>query len=408
MDRFALTNARLIDGTGAQPVSGATVVVDRGRIAEAGRVGELSSDIPAFDVGGRAVLPGLIDAHLHLAVWGQDLGANREHTIPYLVATTVRNMRTVLAAGCTSARDCGGLDAGLRDAVREGVVDGPRLMTSVTIVSPTDGLIDPVSAQGIRSPRLPSIPDPECNGPEGVRAKVREVIRAGADFIKIATSGGVSSPRVHPQRPLFTEAEVRAAVEEAHRAGLAVACHAIGGPGLAMAVRAGVDSIEHGAMLDDPTIALMSRQGTWYVPTLSVYRWHETIGTPERKQRALAFHAQHRDSLARALEAGVPVAMGSDAGGYGLDFSLELELLAEAGLSELQAIAIGTSGSAGCLGVSRDRGTLAPGRDADLLVVSGDPSRDISALRDPGCIDAVLIAGRAVSGADPGLLAALP
>jgi imidazolonepropionase-like amidohydrolase len=398
MNSFALTNALIIDPAQPAPLHGQSILVEQGRITAVGRIDQFPADTVVFDAAGKSVLPGLIDAHIHLAVWGQDLIAHRTKTIPYLVAKTVNSFQEVLASGCTGVRDCGGLDAGLRDAIADGLITGPRIATSVTIVSPTDGLIDPMSAQGIVTPTLASIPSPSCNGVDGVRAKVREVIRSGADFIKIATSGGVSSPRVHPRRQLFTPDEVRVAVEEAHTAGLRVACHAIGGPGLRMAIEAGVDSIEHGALLDDACIELMAERGIWYVPTLAVYRWHETLGDELRRTRALELREPHRKSLRRARAAGVKIAMGSDAGGYCLDFSLELELLVEAGFTPMEAIQAGTLGSAGCLGWDADTGSLTIGKAADLLVVDGDPSRDISVLRGPAHIEAVFRAGTLLAG----------
>lgn len=397
MTRLALTNALIIDPANTTPAHGQTLVIENGRISAVGPVERLSAETQVIDVAGKSILPGLIDAHIHLAVWGQDLIAHRTNTIPYLVAKTVKSFEEVLASGCTGVRDCGGLDAGLRDAVADGLIKGPRIATSVTIVSPTDGLIDPMSAQGIVTPTLGSIPSPSCNGAEGVRAKVREVIRSGADFIKIATSGGVSSPRVHPRRQLFTLEEVRVAVEEAHTAGLRVACHAIGGPGLRMAIDAGVDSIEHGALLDDTCVELMAERGIWYVPTLAIYRWHETLGDDVRRTRALELRGPHRESLRLARAAGVNIAMGSDAGGYCLDFSLELELLVEAGFTPMEAIRAGTLGSAGCIGWE-DTGSLTIGKVADLLVVDGDPSQDISVLRGPARIEAVFRAGTVVAG----------
>ncbi|MGD0556116.1 MAG: amidohydrolase family protein [Streptosporangiaceae bacterium] len=402
MTRFALLNARVIDGESSSAREGTSILVDGDRIAAVGSAGGFPDDVVRIDATGKTVLPGLIDAHIHLATWGQNLLENRGSTIPYLVARTVSSMREVLNAGCTGVRDCGGLDAGLRDAVADGLIDGPRIATSVTIISPTDGLIDPVTTQGIASPTLSSIPSPVCDGPEAVRAKVREVIRAGADFIKIATSGGVSSPRVHPRRQLFDRDEVLAAVDEAHTAGVRVACHAIGGPGLLMAIEAGVDSVEHGALLDDQCIEAMATRGTWLVPTLAVYRWHETLGTESRRARALELREPHRAGLRRAREAGVPIAAGSDAGGYCLDFSLELELLVEAGFTPMEALRAGTLGSASVIGWQDETGSLAPGKLADLLVVDGDPASDITAIRSPSNIEAVFRNGALVAGSATG------
>jgi imidazolonepropionase-like amidohydrolase len=366
----------VIDGESAAPRATTSVLVDDGRIAAVGPAAEIPDDVVRIDATGKTVLPGLIDAHIHLAVWGQNLLENRAKTVPYLVARTVKGMREVLSAGCTGVRDCGG----------------------VTIISPTDGLIDPMTTQGISSPTLGSIPSPVCDGPDAVRAKVREVIRAGADFVKIATSGGVSSPRVHPRRQLFSRQEVMAAVDEAHTAGVRVACHAIGGPGLRIAIEAGVDSIEHGALLDEECVAAMAERGIWLVPTLAVYRWHETLGDESRRSRALEIREPHRVGLLRARDAGVPIAMGSDAGGYSLDFSLELELLVEAGFTPMEALRAGTSGSARCIGWEDETGSLTPGKAADLIVVDGDPSADITVIRSPDNIEAVFRGGALVAG----------
>jgi imidazolonepropionase-like amidohydrolase len=395
----ALTNAVVIDGSGSKPRRGLTVLFENGLIAAVDRMEAVPDGTEVLDLHGLTVMPGLIDAHLHLATWGLNLLADRDRTIPYLVARTASAMSGLLNAGCTAARDCGGLDSGLRDAVRDGLIPGPDISTSLTIISPTGGLIDPVSAQGVRSPTLGSIPAPDADGLDAVRAKVREVIRAGADFIKLATTGGVNSPLVHPGRTLFTPEEVRAIVDEAHAGGVRVACHAVGAAGAAMAVEAGVDSLEHGMELTNAIVANMAERGTWYVPTFTVYRWHETLGTGLRSERAMALHDAHRRSFAMARAAGIPIAMGTDSGAYGYDFSLELELLVEAGMTPLEAIRAGTQGSAACSGWETRRGLIAPGRDADLLVVDGDPSRDIQVIRDPRRIELVWQRGRLVGGA---------
>src|SRR5215213_7799818 len=184
-----------------------------------------------IDLEGRRVMPGLIDCHAHFAHWGMNLAAHQDSSLMLLAAETVAALRTTLEAGCTTARDLGGLDAGFREAVNRGLIAGPRLQCSLIIVSPTNGIVDPTTAQGIPSPVLPGMPSPSCNGPYEARAKVREVLRSGGDVIKIATTGGVSSPKVDPRRQLFTRDEVEAIVDEAHMAGVTVTCHALGGPG---------------------------------------------------------------------------------------------------------------------------------------------------------------------------------
>ena len=226
------------------------------------------------------------------------------------------------------------------------------------------------------------MPRSECNGPYEARARVREVLRAGADVIKIATTGGVSSPKIDPRQQIFTKEEVEAIVDEAHMAGVPVACHAVGGPGVLMAVRAGVDTIEHGGWLDDECVAEMARRGTWYVPTFAVYLWHGTIGPEFKQVRARAMREHHLRSFARAREAGVRIAAGTDIGGYGYgENALELELLVQAGLTPAQAIETATRRSAECMGLDRELGTLEPGKEADLLVIDGDPLRDVGVVR---------------------------
>lgn len=379
---LALVGGVLIDGNGGPPRPNTTLVIEGERIVEVSQRRDLGSEVRVLDLGGRTVLPGLVDCHAHFAHWGMNLLAHQDTSLMLLAAETVAALRTTLGAGCTTARDLGGLDAGFREAVARGLIAGPRLQCSLTIVSPTNGIVDPTSAQGLASPTVPGIPRPECDGPDAARAKVREVLRAGADVIKIATTGGVSSPKVDPRRQLFSRAEVEAIVDEAHMAGVPVACHALGGPGLLMAVRAGVDTIEHGGWLDEEAVAEMARRGTWYVPTFAVYRWHATLGPSFKQERAHAMREHHLRSFALAREAGIRIAMGTDIGGYGYgDTALELELLVEAGLAPSEAIVASTRRSAECLGLDHELGTLEAGKLADLIVVDGDPLQDVSILR---------------------------
>jgi imidazolonepropionase-like amidohydrolase len=325
--------------------------------------------------------------------------AHQDKSLMLLAAETVAALRTTLEAGCTTARDLGGLDGGFRDAVAQGLIPGPRLRCSLIVVSPTNGIVDPTTAQGLTSPVVPGLPAPGCNGPYEARAKVREVLRAGADVIKIATTGGVSSPKVDPRRQLFTREEVEAIVDEAHLAGVPVTCHALGGPGLLMAVQAGVDTIEHGGWLDDEVVAEMARRGTWYVPTFAVYRWHGTIGPEFKQRRAQGMRQDHLASFARARAAGVRIAMGTDIGGYGYgDTAIELELLVEAGLTPAEAIEVSTRRSAECMGLDAEIGTLEAGKQADLLVVDGDPLADIGMLRKRESLALVMKGGVGYAG----------
>ena len=395
----ALVGGTLIDGNGGPPRQGMTVVVEGGTIREVGQLREFGADVRVVDLAGLTIMPGLIDCHAHFAHWGMNLISYQHKSLMLLAAETVAALRTTLEAGCTTARDLGGLDGGFRDAVAQGLIAGPRLQCSLVVVSPTNGIVDPTTAQGLPSPVVPGLPTPGCNGPYEARAKVREVLRAGADVIKIATTGGVSSPKVDPRRQLFTREEVEAIVDEAHMAGVSVTCHALGGPGLLMAVRAGVDCIEHGGWLDDEVVAEMAQRGTWYVPTFAVYRWHGTIGPAFKQVRAKGMREDHLKSFARARQAGVRIAMGTDIGGYGYgDTALELQLLVEAGLSPLEAIETSTRRSAECMRIDGEVGTIQAGKRADLLVIDGDPLADISMLRRRESLALVMQNGVAAAG----------
>ena len=290
-----LTGATLIDGTGAAPVPDAAVVIEDGRVTAAGPRGALAwpADAAVIDARGRTVVPGLIDAHDHLAShgyalatrWGLEEPASTTHL------RTARVLADTLAMGYTTVRDAGGLDAGFKLAVEQGLVPGPRLVVALQIISPTGGIGDRVSPSGhdCCGAYDPLLPDSVANGPDAVRDVVRRIVRAGADVIKTATTGGASSRPGHgPLDAAFSAAEMEALVTESHAQGRRVMCHALGGPGLRAALEAGVDSIEHGCYLDeDPTLLnRMAVQGTFFVPTLTVYVYHRESKAPHVRERS--------------------------------------------------------------------------------------------------------------------------
>src|SRR5918911_189538 len=180
----ALIDGALIDGNGGPARPGSTLVIDGRKIPQASRHPEFGSDVRVIDLAGKTIMPGLIDCHAHFAHWGMNLIAHQDKSLMLLAAETVAALRTTLEVGCTTARDLGGLDTGFRDAVAQGLIPGPRLQCSLVVVGPTNGILDATTEQGMPSPAVPGMPEPGCNGPYEARAKVREVLRAGADCIK--------------------------------------------------------------------------------------------------------------------------------------------------------------------------------------------------------------------------------
>ena len=377
--RTAFANGWVFDGTGADPAV-ADVVVQDDRIVDVG-VG-LDGDI-MIDCSGQALLPGLFDCHVHLTISRLDAleWASAPFSLQFYEAA--RNMEQTLASGVTSVRDAGGADLGIAVAQRRGLIRGPRVQVSIHMISQTGGHGDPWEASGRSSPIFiphPGRPSGVADGVEALRAKVREMVRAGADIIKIATTGGVFSPRDDPRHGHYRDAEIAAIVEEADAAGLAVMAHAQGNAGIKAAVRCGVRSIEHGFFLDDETIEMMLERGTWLVPTLAAtegVRQAIDDGTALRpgvaEKELLVAHAAEA-SVRAAIAAGVKIAMGTDAPVYPHGRNLrELELLVEHGMSPTRALHAATGSAAALMGVDRELGTLEPGKRADLVLADGHP-----------------------------------
>jgi imidazolonepropionase-like amidohydrolase len=404
---LVLTGGRLIDGTGAGPVTGVAIIIRDGRIAavEHGPVGALPAGAETIDLSGMTVLPGLIDCHDHLAMHGYDLARRWGLDEPQSTRTlrTAKVLEATLDAGYTAVRDAGGLDAGFKRAIDEGLVKGPRLVLSLVIVSPIGGIGDRASPSGFACcvPSDPLLPDGVVNSLADVRPVVRRIVRAGADVIKCATTGGASSREGHgPRDGAFARDELQLLVDEAHALDRRVMCHALGGRGLRIAVEAGVDSIEHGCYLDEEPELLdrMAERGIFFVPTYAVYDYHRKSAIPHIRERARDLAEHHALSLSRALAAGVRIAAGTDAGGHGHPpNALEIACLVRAGMTPLQALRAATGWAAECLGRGHDIGTVEKGKLADLVAVAGDPLADVGMLQDPGRIALVLKGGKIVA-----------
>jgi imidazolonepropionase-like amidohydrolase len=402
MARTVFAGGRLFDGTGA-PIGDADVAIEDGVIAEVGS--GLDGD-EVVDVSGSTLFPGLFDTHVHVMFAG-DLDFLRALQMPfsYRFYEAIRNLEATLGIGITTVRDAGGADLGVKQALEDGIISGPRVQISITMLSQTGGHGDgwlPSGAEIDLFPPYPGAPASIVDGPDEARRKVRELIRAGAEVIKIATTGGVLSPRDHPQKPGFGDEEIEVMVAEARAAGLEVMSHAQSPAGIKSAVRAGVRSIEHGIYLDDEAISLMLERGTYLVPTLvaatGVIRAADAgAAIPEvALTKAREVVEAHRESIRRAIEAGVTIAMGTDSGvtPHGENL-LELELMAGCGMAPLDVLVATTKTAAELMGLELELGTVEPGKRADLVVVSGDPLdfRDLAAR-----IEAVYQDGRLVAG----------
>src|SRR3712207_4867450 len=342
MTRRVFSGGQVFDGTGSPPTPG-DVAVEDGRVVEVGT--GLDGD-EVVDCTGATVLPGLFDCHVHVMISGVDTLRHLQTPFSYGFFEAVRNLRRTLAQGITSVRDAGGADLGVAEAVRTGLIAGPRIQIAISMLSQTGGHGDGWHVCGSELPLMgphPGRPDTVVDGPDEMRRTVRELFRAGADVIKVATSGGVLSAREDPRHPHFRPAELDVLVEEAEAAGAFVMAHAQGAEGIKAAVRAGIRSIEHGIFLDDEAIELMLAKGTWLVPTLAAPRAVLTAvangaSLPDAViEKARAVQSVHDASVARAVEAGVKVAMGTDSGvGPHGDNLSELALMAGCGMTTAQ------------------------------------------------------------------------
>ncbi len=401
MTRTLLHGGRIFDGTGS-PAADGDLVLEDGRIADVGT--GLDGD-EQVDMSGLTLLPGLFDCHVHVTMSGIDLLRRLQRPFSYQFFQAASNLRATLDCGITTVRDAGGADLGIQQAVEDGLVDGPRMQIAITALSQTAGHGDGWLPSGINTSlhaSYPGRPAGIVDGPEEMRKRVREIVRSGANVIKVMTSGGVLSPRDSPQHAHFRPDELAALMAEANAAGLPVMAHAQATDGIKNAVRAGIRSIEHGIYLDDEAIEMMLAAGTWLVPTLAAPKAVlAAAGSGSQLADGVAAKAQaviqaHQDSFARAVSAGVKIAMGTDSGvgPHGQNLG-ELVLMAEGGMAPQDVLAATTRSAAELLGIGDDTGTLSPGRRADLVAVAGDPL-DLARLK--ANIAAVYKDGRLVRG----------
>ncbi|MED1201786.1 metal-dependent hydrolase family protein [Heyndrickxia acidicola] len=390
-----IKNATLIDGTGKDPVQNAAVLIKDNRIVEVGTQDTVkvpNGEVKVIDAQGGYLLPGLIDTHVHMMFEVKDMRETLVTPFALQFYQAIEYLKRTLNVGITSVRDAGFTDYGVKVAVEQGLIKGPRMQVSINPLTITGGHGDSWMRSGMDVTRqsYPGMPSGLCDGPEEVRKKVREMLRAGADIIKVHATGGVMSPTDHPEFTQFSEEELLIIVQEAaFRRGVKVMAHAQGAEGVKNAVRAGIHSIEHGIFLDDEAIELMLKKGTYLVPTLlapvSVLEASEK--TDDMPEYAVAKAREvvdiHRESVAKAYKAGVKIAMGTDAGVMPHGTNLrELGLMCGIGMSPMEALVATTKVAAECMGWGDRVGTLEKGKAADFVVVKTNPLENIRSLED--------------------------
>jgi imidazolonepropionase-like amidohydrolase len=404
-----IRNATLIDGTGQAPVTDAALIIEDNQIRSVGPASTIklpAAEIVEIDAQGGFLLPGFFDTHVHLLFEGFNMVRDMQAPFSLRFYKSIDYMRRTLEAGVTSVRDAGGADAGVKQSVDNGDVLGPRMQISVSVLTITGGHGDGWMLSGNEwelFPAYPGFPHGRVDGAEHVRQKVRQVLRAGAEVVKVCATGGVLSPTDHPEFIQFSPQELRVIVEEAaFRRGVKVMAHAQGSEGIKNAVRAGIHSIEHGVYLDDEAIELMLEHGTYLVPTLlaplGVLEVGESGGMPDyglRKAREVV--EIHSQSISKAHQAGVKIAMGTDSAvtPHGQNLR-ELGLMVSIGMSPMEAIVASTSIAAACLGWDDRLGTLESGKLADLILVKDDPLKNIRSLENVDNIFLVMKDGKIV------------
>ena len=398
----------LYDPATAETARPAAVLIDAGRVVAAGprnRV-HVPADAARIDADGLTLLPGLVDCHVHLCVQGTGivLGESLASPPSLTLLNAVAACRSTIEAGFTTVRDAGATPAAVRMAVERGYFPGPRMLLAIQILSQTGGHADqhfPCGVDLLWNP-VPDLPPSVVDGVEPMRLRVRETIRAGADWIKLCTSGGVLSPGDAPRHATFTLDEVRAAVEEAATQGRRVMAHAQAAAGIKNALRGGVSTIEHGIWIDDEAVDLFLDGGRALVPTLVAPQWvirHADAGRmpayASAKGRELV--GDHRASVRRAVEAGITIAFGTDSGvGPHGSNGEELLLLRDLGLSPADCIRSATTVAAEVIGLAGRAGTLEEGAFGDLIGIPGHPLEDLGLLAHPDSVRLVVKGGEAV------------
>lgn len=385
--------ARIFDGKNERLTTPGVIVVSDGKIQSLGVNAQIPAGAEVIDLGAATLMPGFMDAHTHITGeatddWKQDELDSFKKSIPEQALDATVHARKTLMIGFTTVRDLGSgdlIDIGLRNAIRSGKVEGPRILAAVRSIGATGGHCDPTGGYrpGIFD-RSTGIEDAVANGADAVRAAVRLNIKRGADVIKVCATGGVLSLTGDVNSPQLTQAELDALVDEAHALRRKTAAHAHGAEGAKRAIRAGIDSIEHGSFLDDEALDMMKAKGTYLVATLMAPQGiREKLDRglympPNVEAKARAAIASIQGMFRKAVAKQIRIAFGTDAAVYPHGRNAEeFRLMVELGMRPIDALRAATSVNAELFGIADQLGTLAPGKLADIIAVPGDPTRDI-------------------------------
>lgn len=399
-----IKNINLIDGTGNDIQKEIDIKIEYGVITE---IGQNIQGEEIVDGKGQYLLPGMIDSHVHVMMEMEPIENKLSTPFSYNFYKAIDHLKRTVNAGVTTVRDALGADLGLKEAINDGLILGPKLQISVNALTITGGHGDSYTKSGILFPVLqdgyPGMPNGICDGVEEVRKKSREMLRAGADVLKVHATGGVTSATDHPDYTQFSLEELKVIVEEAQfRNNRKVMAHAQGLQGVKQCIEAGIHSIEHGIYLDDEAVKLMKENDMYLVPTLlaplSVIEFATELGMSTNSiNKSKQVMQDHIDSFKKAQQHGVKIAMGTDAGVFKHGTNLrELELMVEHGMTEMEAIIASTKTAAECLGYDKEIGTIEVGKKADFIILEQNPLEDISTLRDPNKIKVVSIDGKFV------------
>ncbi|MCK9152007.1 metal-dependent hydrolase family protein [Methanobacterium alcaliphilum] len=390
MKSFLITNGTIIDGKGSEPLENRDILVENNIIKSIGPKNSLTTleNTEKIDAHGAFILPGFIDTHVHLMEMGFRMEDNMYNPLSLFFYQALEYMKNTLDAGVTTVRDAGLADIGVKMAAEQNLFPAPRMQISVMPLSISGGHFDYFLNSGFDMKlSYPGLPEGICDGVPEVRKRTREVLRAGAEVIKVMVTGGVMSVNDRPEFTQFTVDELKAIVEEASfRGGIKVFAHAHGTEGIKNAIKAGITSIEHGTFIDKEACSMMVEKGVYLVPTFVVINKNKEKALKGDLPHysidgAIEIAEVHRENMQMAYQSGVKIAMGTDSGvvehGHNLE---ELSHLCDMGMEPMEAIQAGTLNAAECMGWQDKVGTLEKGKLADILMVKHNPLDDIRSL----------------------------